>query len=169
MAIIGLVATTVSLSMEALLPSERLNTSIRELASDLQQVRTEAISRSMEFRLEYDLDGERYRIATPYRIGGGRIVTTDDPSDEEMRFYTPWTSMRGGVALESIFTGGQIHDEGRVIVRFDALGSATDHTVIVGQPAYGNSFTLEVLGLTGLVRMHDGVFVREPATDGDFD
>lgn len=169
MAIIGLVVTTVSLSMEAILPGERLNTSIRELAADLMQVRTEAISRSMEFRMEYDLDGDRYRIATPYRIGGGRIITTDDPRDEELRFYSPWTNMRDGVALKSVYTGGELHEQGRVIVRFDALGSATDHLVIVSQPAYDNAFTIEVLGLTGLIRMHDGIVIREPATDGDFD
>ena len=169
MAIIGLVVTTVSVSMEAILPGERLNTSIRELAADLMQVRTEAISRSMEFRMEYDLDGDRYRIATPYRIGGGRIITTDDPGDEELRFYSPWTPMRDGVALASVYTGGEIHEEGRVIVRFDALGSATDHMVIVSQPAYGSAFTIEVLGLTGLIRMHDGVVLREPARDEDFD
>jgi prepilin-type N-terminal cleavage/methylation domain-containing protein len=169
MAIMGLVVTTVSVSMEAILPGERLNTSIRELAADLMQVRTEAISRSMEFRMEYDLDGDRYRIATPYRIGGGRIVTTDDPGDEELRFYSPWTPMRDGVALASVYTGGEIHEAGRVVVRFDALGSATDHLVIVSQPAYGNAFTIEVLGLTGLIRMHDGVVIREPARDEDFD
>lgn len=169
MAIMGLVVTTVSVSMEAILPGERLNTSIRELAADLMQVRTEAISRSMEFRMEYDLDGDRYRIATPYRIGGGRIVTTDDPGDEELRFYSPWTPMRDGVALASVYTGGEIHEAGRVVVRFDALGSATDHLVIVSQPAYGNAFTIEVLGLTGLIRMHDGIVIRKPARDEDFD
>lgn len=169
MAIIGLVVTTVSVSMEAILPGERLNTSIRELAANLMQVRTEAISRSMEFRMEYDLDGERYRIATPYRIGGGRIITTDDPTDEELRFYSPWTPMREGVALASVYTGGQIHESGRVVVRFNALGSATDHLVIVSQPAYGRAFTIEVLGLTGLIRMHDGIVIREPARDEDFD
>ena len=151
MAIIGLVVTTVSLSMEAILPGERLNTSIRELAADLMQVRTEAISRSMEFRMEYDLDGDRYRIATPYRIGGGRIITTDDPMDEELRFYSPWTPMREGVALMSVYTGGESHEEGRVIVRFDALGSATDHLVIVSQPAYGNAFTIGNDHLTNIV------------------
>ena len=33
----------------------------------------------------------------------------------------------------------------------------------------GNAFTIEVLGLTGLIRMHDGVVLREPARDEDFD
>ncbi len=169
MAIIGLVVTTVSVSMEAILPGERLNTSIRELAADLMQVRTEAISRSMEYRIVYDLDGERYRIGTPFKAGGGRIETSLDPLDEEQRFYSPWKPLRPGVAIASVYTGGNIHDAGHVTVRFDALGSATDHRVIISQPAYNNAFTVEVMGLTGLIRMHDGVLTRRPATDGDFD
>lgn len=168
MAIVALIVGMVSLSIEAILPGERLNTSIRELASELQRVRTEAISRSMPFRLIYDLDSERYRIATPFQVGGGRILTEDDPMDDEQRFYAPWTPMREGVVIQSVFVGGVEYTDGEVFVRFDPLGSATDHTVVLAQPDYGSAFTIEVLGLTGLIKMHDGIVFREPATDSDF-
>ena len=39
-AIAGMIVGTVSLSMEALVPGERLNASIRELASELSRART---------------------------------------------------------------------------------------------------------------------------------
>lgn len=167
-AIIGLVIGMVSLSMEALLPGERLNTTIRELASDLRKVRAEAITRNMTFWVEYDLEGERYRFATPFRIGGGRIVTEDDPLDEQDRFYTSWTAMKPGIEIASVYVGGAEYTVGTASVYFDALGSASDHSVILSQTEYGNAFTIEVLAVTGLIRMHDGIFVREAPDDGDF-
>ena len=168
MAIVALVVGTVSVSMEAILPGERLNTSIRELAADLQMVRTEAISRSMNYRLIYDLDEDRYRIATPFQVGGGRILTVDNPDDDEQRFFTPWSYTKDGVGIDFIIIGGEEYTEGQVFVEFTALGAATDHSVVLTQPAFENAFTIEVLGLTGVIKMHDGVFIREPVADGDF-
>lgn len=169
MAIIGLVVGTVTVSVESLVPGERLNTSIRELAADLMTVRAEAVTRNMEYRMEYDLENARYRIATPYRAGGGRIVTRDDPADEEQRYYTPWTELQPGVAFKKVVVGGEEYFQDVVYVRFDPLGSASDHFVILTQPEYDNAFTIEVMALTGLIRMHDGEFYREPPEDGDFD
>jgi hypothetical protein len=53
-------------------------------------------------------------------------------------------------------------------VRFDPLGAASDHTIVLVQPEYERHYTIEVLALTGLVRFHDGVFQREPPQEGDF-
>jgi Tfp pilus assembly protein FimT len=167
-AIIGLMVTTVSVSFETLVPRERLNTSIRNLTADLMKARASAISRNLEFRLEYDLDNERYRMATPFKLGGGRVLPDADLNEEELRFYTPWEVMKTGVEIQSIFIEGVEHTEGIAMVHFDPLGSASDHLIILRQPDYERSFTLEVLALTGLVRMHDGEFFRQSPEDGDF-
>jgi len=167
-AIIGLMVTTVSVSFETLVPRERLNTSIRNLTADLMKARASAISRNLEFRLEYDLDRERYRMATPFRLGGGRVLHDADLDEEEGRFYTSWTPMKTGVEIQSVFIGGEEFTEGMAVVRFDPLGSASDHLIILSQPRYKRTFTLEFLALTGLVRMHEGVFFRQFPEDADF-
>lgn len=167
-AIIGLMVTTVSVGFETLVPQERLNTTIRNLSADLMKARSSAISRNLEFRIEYDLDNERYRMATPFRLGGGRVLPDADLNEEEARFYTSWEPMKTGVVIQSVFIGGVEFTEGLAVVRFDPLGSASDHLVILAQPKYERSFTLEVLALTGLVRMHEGEFFRQPPEDGDF-
>lgn len=167
-AIIGLMVTTVSVSFEMLVPRERLNTSIRNLTADLMKARASAISRNLEFRLEYDLDNDRYRMATPFKLGGGRVLPDADLNEEGTRFYTPWEAMKPGVVIQSVFIGGIEYTEGLAIVRFDPLGSASDHLIILAQPKYERSFTLEVLALTGLVRMHEGEFFRQAPEDGDF-
>ena len=167
-AIIGLMVTTVSIGFETLLPQERLNTTIRNLTADLMKARSSAISRNLEFRIEYDLDNERYRMATPFRLGGGRVLPNADLNEEEARFYTSWQPMKPGVVIQSVFIGGVEFTEGLAVVRFDPLGSASDHLIILAQPKYKRSFTLEVLALTGLVRMHEGEFFRQAPEDGDF-
>ena len=167
-AIAGMIVGTVSLSMEALVPGERLNASIRELASELSRARTEAISRNMEYRIEYDLDNDRYRLATPLKVGGGTVETYDDPDDDELRFYGPWNKLQTGVAFRSLVLADTVQEEGVWFVRFDSLGAATDHSVILTQPAYDNAFTIEVLPLTGLVKMHAGEYFRDRPEDADF-
>lgn len=168
-AIAGLMVGVVSISMEALVPGERLNASIRELASELSRARTEAISRNMEFRVEYDQTNNRYRVVTPFAIGGGTVRTFDDPEDDEQRYFGPWKDLNPGVAFKRIVIGGVEHVGTTCFVRFDPLGAASDHSVILTQPAFENAFTIEVLPLTGLIRMHAGEYLRDFPNDGDFD
>jgi hypothetical protein len=40
--------------------------------------------------------------------------------------------------------------------------------VQLSQPLFEREFTLEVLPLTGEIRMHDGLFTRDPVDEGDF-
>lgn len=169
-AIIGLMTVMTSVAVEAVLPGERLNTSIRVLASDLMSARTEASSRGMEYRLIYDLDEHRYRISTPFAVGEeSRLrLERDEEYDDDLRYYTPWVELGDGVEFQAVHVAGLPHTRGEVYVRFDPLGTATDHSVVLTQPAFENSFTVEVLPLTGLIRMHDGVYLREPAQEGDF-
>lgn len=168
-AIAGLMVGVVTVSMESLVPGERLNASIRELASELSRARAEAISRNMEFRIEYDQVNNRYRVATPFAVGGGTVRTFDDPDDDEQRYFGPWKDLHPGVAFKRIVIGGVEHVGTSCYVRFDPLGAASDHSVILTQPAFQNAFTIEVLPLTGLIRMHAGEYVRDFPDDGDFD
>jgi len=165
-AIIAMASYVVGISFDALVPGERLNSSVRKLQSTLQSTRSEAISRNAEFWLEYDLEGERYRIISPYRLGGGMTVQEDEEFDERRKFA--WTPLEEGIEIVRVSSAGEDYLDGTVMVRFDPLGAASDHYVILSQPRFESFFTVEVLALTGLIRLHDGIFEREEPDDGDF-
>jgi type II secretion system protein H len=170
-AIIGLITTAVTMSIESLLPGERLNSSIRTLAASLMDARSQAISHSLEYRVIYDLEHHRYRMSTPFKVGGGRLDTElDEDYDRDDRWYTEWTYLEDGVQFSHVVVAGEVYDSGfgEVYVAFDPLGGASDHSVALTQPLFENLFTIEVLPLTGLIRMHEGYFVREEPQDGDF-
>ncbi len=164
--IIGMAVYAVSISVDAILPGERLNSSVRSLGGILQGTRSDAIARNIELWVEYDLEEERYRIVTPFRAGGGSLIVSDE--DDDQRVKLPWNTLEQGVEIASVVTAGVEYTDGQVFVRFDPLGMASDHSVILTQPAFENFFTVEVLALTGLIRFHDGVFIREAPDDSDF-
>lgn len=165
--ILGMVTFAVSVSYDALVPRERLNTSVRELADILRQARSEAMSRNAEFLVEYDLLQHRYRMITPLAKDGSRWVEGVD--EEEFRYATQWEPLRPGVEFSQVTLAGTEFSGEVVRVRFDPLGSASDHLVTLAQPVYSTTFTVEVLPLTGLIRFHEGTYERELPTDRDFD
>ena len=70
-AVIGMGTYIISVSYDAFVPKERLNTTVRTLTALLRETRSQAISRSLEFFVEYDLDPERYRRVRPSSWAGG--------------------------------------------------------------------------------------------------
>ena len=73
------------------------------------------------------------------------------------------------VSRASVTVGGEVYDSGVVQVVFTPTGRTSSHTVVLSQPLFERMFSIEVLGLTGLIRLHDGIFEREPPRDTDFD
>jgi Tfp pilus assembly protein FimT len=164
--IMAMVTYTVSVSFDAFVPRERLNTSVRDLADVLRQARSESVSRNSEYFVEYDMVEHRYRMITPLSLDGQPWIEGVDP--EDFRRATNWEHLRQGVVFDSVTLAGTIYTEELVRVRFDPLGSASDHIVQISQPLYEISFTLEVLPLTGLIRFHEGIYERDYPTDLDF-
>lgn len=167
MAVIGLGTTLVAQSFDSFVPKERLNTATRTLTAVLRETRSQAISRGLEFFVEYDLDGERYRRVTPFAIGGGRFDKEQD--DDSDRAYGEWEALPDGVEFASVAISGQVFDSDVAFVRFDPRGAASDHQVVLSQPAYDNFYTIEILALTGTFQFHRGSFLREAPDDGDFE
>ena len=54
-------------------------------------------------------------------------------------------------------------------VRFDPLGASSAHTIVLYHELFQATYTIEVLPLTGEVRVHDGIYERPLPRDGDFD
>ncbi|MCA9002236.1 MAG: prepilin-type N-terminal cleavage/methylation domain-containing protein [Planctomycetes bacterium] len=167
MMIIGLMTYTVSMSFDSMVPGERLNTSVRELAGDIREARRDATTRNLEFFIEYDLDENRYRTISPFVRGGGMFIP--GIHREEERLLSHWQPLKEGITLERVSVAGVDQDRGHAIVRFDPSGAASAHYVVLGQPRFEKLFTVEVMALTGLIRFHDGLFERDLPEDADFE
>jgi len=167
--VLGLLSSIVYVSWQSMLPRSQLNSAVRELAATLSEARSDAIARNAEFLVEYhfeEADGHPrgYRVVTPFRrdIGGGLAA-----ADEE-RWARAWHVLPDGIEFKRISVGGADFTGGMVVVRFDPLGAASDHSVVLVQNPWENLYTIEVLALTGLVRFHDGEFAREYPKETDF-
>jgi len=170
--IIAFAAGLASVSWDSVFPAQRLNSDVRELSSVLQGARVDAIARSIELRVFYDIDNEQYWLEFPRpdavatRTGTNRET---EEIDEELKERLSFTSLSDGIEFVSITIDGEEWRDGQVFVRFDPLGAASEHTILLYQPKFDRHYTIEVLPLTGLIRFHDGVYVRELAQDEDFD
>ncbi len=169
MIILGLIASIAFVSYEALVPASVLNSAVRELAATLQATRSEAIARSQPFWIEYYFESSPehprgYRVVTPFKAGpqGGLALRDDE------RITQSFVPLPENVEFEEIDVDGVAHVKGQVVVRFDPLGTATDHTIILIQRPYDNRFSIEVQALTGLISFHDGAFRRDIPKDSDF-
>ena len=164
--IIGMLTYTVSISFEAMVPGERLNSSVRSIAATLREARREATTRNKDFYLLYDLDEHRYRMVTPFLKGGGLFIQGFHA--EEDRYRTAWQPLKEGVEIERVVLSGELYEAGQVLVRFDPSGSASEHYVVLSQPRYDNLFTVEASALTGEIRFHSGLYERPKPEDSDF-
>jgi type II secretion system protein H len=160
--IMALIATIVTVNWRAMLPRAELHSAVRTLASSLQSAHSEAISRNAVYRIEYDLDKHRYRLNTPFKLGGGLALREED------RFALPWTALPDTVRFSRIQVDGIDYVNGMVFVRFDPLGAASGHLITLVQQPYNNYYTIEVQPLTGLIDYHEGQFTRLPPKESDF-
>jgi len=162
--IIGMAASAVSVAWQAVIPRTKLNTAVRNLASVLWDTRSEAIARNSEFELHYQIDENRYWVVTPYRAGGvGGVASKNDE-----RLFVSQHNLPEGVTIARVTIDGIEYEDGEVFVRFTPLGNASGHTVVFYQEIFERFYTIEVLALTGLIRFHDDIFIREVPREGDF-
>jgi Tfp pilus assembly protein FimT len=152
-------------SWASLLPNQQFNSAIRQLSEVLYGTRSEAIARNREYRIQYDLDKDTYRVRTPFKPGGG-FATTEEEADH---LWSNETDLKeSGIDLLQVTVDDQIYTDGKVEVYFLPFGGSAYHVVQLRQALFERDFTLEVLPLTGEIRMHDGLFQREPVDEGDF-
>ena len=140
MAVIAFMFTVAGVSIDAFVPKERLNTAVRTLTEQLRELRSEAISRNLQYYVEYDLDEHRFRRYTPFSIEGALFREGED--DDEERFVFPWENLPPGVEFAAVDVAGDVRTDGRTFARFDPRGAASDHIVTLYQPRYANYFTV---------------------------
>lgn len=163
--VLGLIGGVAVTSWASMLPNQQFNSAIRELSEVLYGTRSEAIARNREYRIQYDLTKDTYRVRTPFKPGGG-FATSEEEADH---LWANETNLaESGIDLLQITVDGQTYTDGPVEVYFLPLGGSAHHVVQLRQTLFERDFTLEVLPLTGEIRMHDGLFEREPVDEGDF-
>ncbi len=163
--IIGLMSGVALLSWESIFPNQALNSAIRRLSDVLHSTRSEAIARSREFRIVYDIENDTYQVRTPFLHGGGIALTDID----EDRVWVDFNDLaEAGIDLVSVTIDDTVYSDGSVFVRFDPLGSSSYHSVVLHQKLFDRYFTVEALPLTGDIRFHEGVYERELVDEGDF-
>jgi prepilin-type N-terminal cleavage/methylation domain-containing protein len=162
-AVMGLIAGVVAVDYMASLPRAELNSALHDIAASVSGARSDSIARNGEFRIYYDLDANSYFISSPYALGGGQAQSEED------RLIVKRVLLPDSISIERVSVDGYDYTEGRVFVSFSPVGSATGHTVYFVQAPMESVTTVEVLPLTGLVRFHDGVYLRDEVTEEDFD
>lgn len=167
--ILGLVSGVAVTSWVGMLPRQQFNTAIRNLSETLYETRSSAIARNREFRIRYDLKENTYKVRTPFLPGGG-FATTE--KDEDHVWIRQTDLKESGIDLLEITVDDVKYTDGEVEVYFLPLGGSAYHVVHLRQEISGDEhpreYTLELLPLTGEIRMHEGLFERQPADEGDF-
>jgi Tfp pilus assembly protein FimT len=166
--ILSMLASLTFVTWQAIVPRTELNSTVRALAATLHEARSDAIARNAEFTIEYYFEEtpehpRGYRVVTPFRREGGGLAAAD-----EERLAHAWQPLPEGIVFRKIVLNGEERLTGQVIVRFDPLGGASDHSIVLEQVQFENLYTIEVLALTGLIRFHDGEFTRQAPEEGDF-
>jgi len=164
--IMGLIGTVAMVTWQSLLPGTKVNSAIRDLSETLAGARSEAIARNARFEIYYDLDQERYWVRTPYRAGGGLATAADD---EQHVIRDETLLSEAGLQIKEVRIDDEPYTDGVVFVRFDPLGASSAHTVVLYHDMFKATYTIEVLPLTGEVRVHDGLYERPMPREGDFD
>jgi len=162
--ILGLMSGLAVVSWQSLVPNQRFNSEVRKLSDVLHGTRSDAISRSRDFWVHYDLENDSYRVRTPFRQDGGFALYEDD----DYLFLYERKLTEAGITIVEVRVEDETYTEGDVWIRFDPRGSSAAHSIVLHQALFDRFFTIEVLPLTGEIRFHDGHFQREPVDEGDF-
>ena len=170
--ILGLMISVTALNWQRIMPRAQLNAAVRELSDILNSTRSEAIARGAEFRVLYDLDEQRYWVETPFKKGGGlalqRVPGENDP-EEDLRVLSHETELVDGVRIERVSLDGEDYFDGKIFIRFSALGSSSAHSIELYHEPTDTTYTIEVLALTGLIKIHKGAYERPEVSEEDFD
>lgn len=163
--ILGLVGGVAISSWASMLPQQEFNTAVRNLSEVLYETRSNAIAQNREYKILYDIENDTYRVRTPFLYGGGFATTEDD----EDRLFIEQTDLgEKGIDLVQITIDDRKYTTGVVEVRFYPLGASSYHTIQLQQKLFEREYTLELLPLTGEIRLHDGFFERTPVDGGNF-
>lgn len=165
--LIGLAVGWGVIRFQAYLPRARLEGAAREIGGFLTRLRGMAVFSGRSHFLEYDLDGEAFRISRPTTL-----AEQDEGAPEYLE--TEWFEMPSSVTIENVqFSDRDEETRGAVRVEFTPEGEVVGHLVhllsneILGEDR--SRYTVEVNAITGLVTYSPGAKEYAQVRDeGDF-
>jgi len=127
-AILAIVARVAMASLGALVPSTTLDAEAQKLMSLVDYLRSEAELQGKTYKLELDLDGNRYREVWPAEM---KIALDQDPGElEEHRLG--WTPLDNHVRFAGLGVIGEpTLRKGRVQILLDRNGNTSDQVIIL--------------------------------------
>ena len=144
-AIAALLFQLATANMGALIPSRAMDGEANKVAAELDFLRSEARLQSKTYKVELDLDRNRYRTILP-----PEDVYTSNEAPREA-FDLGWTDLSERVHFLGVGNaGGAIARSGRFEIAFDAEGVAPDLAIaFVHANDKDMIWTLRLRGLTG--------------------
>jgi hypothetical protein len=140
--------------MDSLVPSSRLEKAARDLGELLTRLRGMAIFAGRTHYLEYDLEGERYRVLRP-----STEAERDDGAPEQM--VTNWFELPSRIRIEDVrFSEREVETRGTISVEFTPTGEVVGHLVTLVSDEILDEvqgrFAVEMNPITGLVSYTPG-------------
>lgn len=152
--LLGAAFTYGFLNLGGLIPSARLEEGARDVGSLLARLRGMAIFQGEPFFLEYDLDGQQYRIYRPTTL-----AEQEDGAPEYLE--GSWHVLPTHVRFQDIqFSDRRREEVGRHQVEFLPTGEVTGHLVHFVSDDIAdeerNRYTVELNPITGIVTYTKG-------------
>lgn len=126
--LIGLLFGFVFLRLDHMVPGQRLKSTAREVASQLDLARNYAILSGKPVKFEYDLDHQVFRFYVPFELSeDGKYIV--GPGEFEL---LDWTPLNETIVFKDIRLVNEVARGGLVTVTFEPRGIASDHVVHLG-------------------------------------
>lgn len=155
-AVLGIGFGLVFLKLDHLVPSMRLKSNARELASVLEQARNHAIVSGRTVNVQYDLqdsEASHYRFYYPFRLSeDGKTVIGEGETA-----ILDWESFSDNVRIRDVILGeGTPLTNGVITVVFDPRGIAPPHIVHLELVNSEQVYSVRINPLLGLVDIDEG-------------
>ena len=125
--IIAVIATAVAPNLDSLSPKYSLRAGAREIASTIEECRSQSIVKGKTYSLVYDLDNQRYWILMPENLD-----EYGEPLDDEREPVIPKKTLPTGVTIAEIITADDnSHSSGEIQLDLSPFGNTGSHIVVV--------------------------------------
>lgn len=125
--IIAILATVVAPNLDKLSPKYSLRAGAREIASTVENCRSQSIITGETFSVVYDLDEQEYGVLLPMQYDEWGEPETDERQPVLPRRRLP----RSVRIVEVILPDNQSHGDGQVQCDFSPFGNSGSHAVVV--------------------------------------
>jgi len=160
--LLGLTFTYAMVNMDSLVPGSRLDKAARDIGNLLTRLRGMAVFSGRSHYLEYDLQGDRYRMHR-----AATVTEREDGADELIR--SGWIDLPERIRLWDIqFSDDDVGGRERVTIEFTPNGEVVSHLVnLISDEIAGSAgrYAVELNAMTGLVSYTKGGKEYEPVRD----